>query len=609
MKMMLTLLALGLLLAGCTEDQYTSSEPAPAPVSTTAPADSLTAAVRATEIYAAYFEENLKLNPVRATFLGDHRFNDQMPNSLSQEMRDRQLALEQEYLQKISAINPDELDENDRLSRDVFKLQRELAVEGDRFPAHLAPINQFFSMPNFFAQLGSGKSAQPFKTVADYDNWLGRVGGFVVLMDQAIANMHEGVEVGVVQPGVLVKKVLPQLQAHIVDNVEESLFYGPVKAMPASFSEADRSQITGNYVRAIEQQIIPAYRKLHDFMAGEYSEAARDTVGLSALPDGKAWYDYMVKLRTTTDLSADEVHQIGREEVDRIHDEMRTVMAKVEFAGDPGDFFEYTKTEARFYYEDREQMLQDYRDLQATVDALTPALFEVFPKANFEVRAVEAYREKSSSGASYQRAAPDGSRPGIFYVNAYDLSARPKWAVESLFLHEAAPGHHFQISIQQELDGLPSFRRFGGFTAYSEGWGLYAESLGVELGVYTDPYQHFGALAAELWRAIRLVVDTGIHAKGWSRQEVLDYMYANAPIAESRAVSEAERFMAIPGQALAYKIGQLKIRELRNRAEQQLGDKFKVRKFHTQVLKDGALPLGILEAKLNRWIAAEQSAG
>jgi uncharacterized protein (DUF885 family) len=304
-------------------------------------------------------------------------------------------------------------------------------------------------------------------------------------------------------------------------------------------------------------------------------------------------------------MTPDEIHQVGLGEVARIHGEMRGVMEEVGFEGNLKDFFEFVNTDDQFFFDDAEQLIQGYRDMTEHVSELSKNLFEIFPKTAFEVRRVEPFREKSAAGGSYMAGTADGSRPGVFYANAYDIKARGKWAMESLFLHEAIPGHHFQIMIQRENEALPGFRRYGGFTAFSEGWGLYAESIGKELGVFTDPYQYFGGLNAELWRAIRLVVDTGIHSKGWTRQQVLDYMYANSAVAEARAVAEAERFMAIPGQALAYKVGQLKIRAIRDDAEARLGDKFDVKDFHTQVLKDGAMPLSILEAKIDRWIEAQ----
>jgi len=401
------------------------------------------------------------------------------------------------------------------------------------------------------------------------------------------------------------EKLVPQVDAHIVDDVKDSNFYKPVTSMPEDFSDEDRARLTTAYRDKISNTIIPAYQRISHFLGDEYNGAARETVGLYAQPNGANWYTYMVRLRTTTDMSPDEIHQIGLDEVARIHKEMRGVMEEVGFEGSLNEFFEFVNTDDRFFYDEAEELIQGYRDMSDHIAELSKSLFDVMPKSEFEVRRVEPFREASASKGSYQAGTPDGSRPGIFYANAYDIKARGKWAMESLFLHEAIPGHHFQIMIQRENEDLPGFRRFGGFTAYSEGWGLYAESLGKELGVYTDPYQYFGGLNAELWRSIRLVVDTGIHAKQWSRQDVLDYMYANSAVAEVRAISEAERFMAIPGQALAYKVGQLKIREIRNKAEAALGDKFSVKDFHTEVLKDGPMPLSILEAKLDRWIKSQ----
>jgi uncharacterized protein (DUF885 family) len=423
-----------------------------------------------------------------------------------------------------------------------------------------------------------------------------------VYVDQAIENMREGVRQGITQPRILMQKFLPQVQSQLVDNAEASGFYTPILNMPDSFSEADRTRLTAAYKDAIESKLVPAYARISNFMVDEYLAAARPTIGLLDLPDGEAWYAYKVREITTTDMTPGEIHEIGLSEVERIHGEMRAVMQQVGFDGDLNEFFKYVYADPQFFYKEPEQLIQAYRDMSAHIESLTPKLFEVFPKTPFEVRRVEPFREQSASKGAYQGGLPDGSRPGIFYANAYDVGTRPKWDMQSLFLHEALPGHHFQISLQQENEDLPRFRRFHGFTAYTEGWGLYAESLGKELGVYTDPLDYFGALNAELWRSIRLVTDTGIHAKGWTRQQVLDYMFANSATSETRAVAEAERFMAIPGQALAYKVGMLKIRAIRTAAEAQLGDRFDVRAFHTQILKDGPMPLSMLEAKIQAWV-------
>src|SRR5210317_1620592 len=556
-------------------------------------------------LFDEHFERDLELNPLSATFIGDYRYNDRMANSNSPEYMAAAQAMDEEFLQRLLEIDREQLSYQDQMSYDMFRLARETELEGDQFPGHLQPINQFYSITNFFVQLGSGASAHPFKTVKDYEDFLSRADGYSVIIDQIITNMKEGMLQGITQPRILMEKLQPQIDVHIVDDPKDSNFYAPVTNMPEDFSDDDRARLTAAYEDKIMNTIIPSYQRISNFLGDEYLANARDTVGLYAQPNGAAWYEYMVRMRTTSDMTPDEIHQVGLNEVARIHGEMRGVMEEVGFEGDLKEFFEYMNSDPQFFFDDPEELIQGYRDMSDRINGLARGLFEIFPKTGFEVRRVEPFREKSASGGSYQAGTPDGARPGVFYANAYDLSARPNWAMESLYLHEAIPGHHFQIMIQRENEDLPNFRRFGGFTAFSEGWGLYAESLGKEIGVYTDPYQYFGGLNAELWRSIRLVVDTGIHAKGWSRQQVLDYMYENSAVAEARAVSEAERFMAIPGQALAYKVGQLRIREIRNTAEKRLGDKFDVKAFHTEVLRDGAMPLSLLEAKIGRWIEAQ----
>ncbi len=592
------MLAAVLFLAACGGGEPTATQE-PAVEETT-----IDASTALHVLFEEHFERGLEMNPIRATFIGDNRYNDRLANSLSPEYRAADQAMDEEFLARLLEIDREALGYQDQLSYDLFRINREESLEGNQFPFHLQPMNQFRSLATFFVQLGSGKGAQPFKTVKDYDDFLSRAEDFSVYIDQAITNMQEGMREGVVQPRILMEKLVPQLESQLVVNAEDSGFYAPVRNMPDDFSEQDRERLTAAYKEAITNTIIPTYERLDNFIDDEYLSAARDTVGLYALPNGEAWYAYMVRLRTTTDMTPEEIHQIGLGEVARIHGEMQMVMDEIGFEGGLKDFFDFVNTDEQFFFDEPEQLIQGYRDMSDHIRELSKSLFEVFPKTPFEVRRVEPFRERSAAGGSYQAGTADGSRPGIFYANAYDIKARGKWAMESLYLHEAIPGHHFQIMIQRENEELPDFRRYGGFTAFSEGWGLYAESLGKEIGVYTDPYQYFGGLNAELWRAIRLVVDTGIHAKGWTRQQVLDYMYANSAVVEARAVAEAERFMAIPGQALAYKVGQLKIREIRTRAEARLGDQFDVKAFHTEVLKDGAMPLSMLEAKVDRWVEA-----
>ena len=559
-------------------------------------------------LYDAWFEANLKLNPMQATQIGDRRYNDRLPNMLTAEFREQTRAFNADYLARAEAIGDAGLTGQDLLSWQLFVDKRKGDLEALDYPRHLAPLNQFFSFASQFATLGSGTTAQPFKTVEDYDNWLKRARGIPAVFDQAIANMREGMLQGITQPQVIMLKVLPQLDAQIVARAADSTYFGPIKALPAEFDPAERERLQREFTVLIEQDLVPAHRRLRDFIANEYLPAARTSIGLSALPNGEAWYAFQVRQSTTTDLSPEQIHQIGLDEVARIHGQMRKLQRSMGIDGSLADFFAAMKADPANYFASEDELLKAYRDFRATVEPRLPALFDIQPKADFEIRPVEAFRAASAAGGQYNAPSQDGSRPGIFYVNTFDLKSRPRWALESLYLHEATPGHHFHIALQRELTDLPRFRRFGGETAFAEGWGLYAESLGPELGVYTDPAMLFGALSAELWRAIRLVTDTGIHAKGWTRQQVLDYMYANSAAAETQAVSEAERFIAIPGQALAYKIGELKIRELRTRAEQKLGDRFDIKAFHRQVLQDGSLPLDVLEAKIDRWVASVLSA-
>jgi uncharacterized protein (DUF885 family) len=558
------------------------------------------------KLYADFWEENLKLNPITGTFIGDTRYNDQLPNFLTADARAKQHEFDQRWLDAVQAIGPDGLDGQARISYDIFVRDRSMALEGERFPGWMLPIDQFNNFAGFAAQMGSGTSAQPFATVKDYDNWLARGKLMVPIFDTAIANMREGVTAGVVQPKALMVKVLPQLDALINDDPTKTLFWQPIANMPKDFSDADRKRLTDAYRAMIADDLMPAYKRLRTYINDEYLPKTRDTVSLSALPDGKAWYAYNVKQQTTTDLTPAQIHDIGLAEVERIHGEMQKVMDEVGFKGTMQEFFKFVQSDKQFQFKSEKDLLDAYNGLRQRVDAGVPKLFSLLPKAPFEIRPVEEFRAASMAGGQYYPPSQDGSRPGVFYVNTHDLPTRMKWEMESLYLHEAVPGHHFQIALQQELPELPNFRKFGGETAFAEGWGLYAESLGKELGVYTDPYQYFGRLQNELWRAIRLVVDTGLHDKGWTREQVIKYMLDNSAASEGESTSEAERYIAMPAQALAYKIGERKIKELRARAETALGDKFDPREFHAEVLRDGSVPLSVLEMKIDRWIASKK---
>ncbi|MDR7133977.1 uncharacterized protein (DUF885 family) [Lysobacter niastensis] len=561
---------------------------------------------RLNALYTQYWEELLRLNPLQATFQGDSRYNDQLPNFLSADYRAKEHEFNSRWLKTVESVGSDGLTGQDLLSYQIFVRDAKLSLESEQFPTWQQPINQFYNFASTAVQLGSGTGAQPFKTVADYENWRKRASKIPAIFDQAIANSREGVKHGVVQPKALMAKVVPQLDALIKDSADQTLFWGPVKNFPKDFSDADKQRLTAEYKAMIEGELMPAYKRLRTFVADEYMAQARTTSGLGALPNGSAWYAFNTRNTTTTNLTPEQIHQIGLDEVARIHGEIGGVMKQVGFKGSMQDFFKFMQNDPRFSFKDEPALLAFYRGLEAKINQRIPQQFSLIPKAPFEIRPVEAFRAQSAAGGSYMRPSEDGSRPGIFYVNTYDLPTRKTWDAEDLYLHEAIPGHHFQLALQQELTNLPMFRRFGGEIAFSEGWGLYAESLGKDLGVYTDPYSYFGYLQNELWRAIRLVVDTGLHSKGWTREQVIQYMLANSAESETQSTAEAERYMAIPGQALAYKIGELKIKELRARAEKELGPKFDVREFHAEVLKDGSVPLEVLEGKIDRWIAAKR---
>ena len=564
-------------------------------------------AARLDALYAQYWEETLKLNPVQATFQGDPRYNDQLPDFGSAEYRGKLHAFTERWLNTVQGVGSDGLRGQDLLSYEIFVRGAKNSLEGEQFPGWMMPINQMSSIASYAVMLGSGSSAQPFKTVKDYDNWLARGNRLPQLFDTDIANMRAGIKAGVVQPRALMVKVVPQLDALIKDTPEETLFWGPIRSMPADFDATEKQRLTNAYRAMIGDKLMPAYRKLRAFIHDEYLPATRSSVALESLPQGQQWYAYNVRNSTTTDMSPAQIHQLGLDEVARIHGEIRTLMAQTGFSGSLQDFFKFMQTDPRFSFKDEAALLSYYRALEDRINARIPEQFSLTPRAPFEIRPVEAFRAKSAAGGEYQSPSEDGSRPGVFYVNTFDLPTRKTWDAEDLFLHEAIPGHHFQIALQQELENVPAFRRFGGETAFAEGWGLYAESLGKSLGVYETPYDYFGYLQNELWRAIRLVTDTGLHSKGWTREQVIKYMLDNSAESETQSTAEAERYIAWPAQALAYKIGELKIKQLRARAEQALGPKFNIREFHAEVLKDGSVPLDVLEAKVDRWIASKRA--
>ena len=599
-------LLLSLAIAASLAGSLGLPSPAFAQEAATTAAPATGKAARLDALYEQYWEELLKLNPLQATFQGDNRYNDQLPDFYSAQFRAKSHDFTTRWLQKIESVGSDGLSGQALLSYEIFVRDAKDELESEKYPGWMMPVNQMGSIASYTIMLGSGTGAQPFKTVEDYDNWLARGNRLPVLFDSAIDNMRQGMQAGVVQPRALMEKVVPQLDAVIKDKPDDTLLWGPIKSMPADFSDADKARLTGAYREMIGDRIMPSYRKLRAFIADEYLPACRDSVGLDKLPDGAAWYAYNVRSTTTTDLTPAQIHQIGLDEVARIHGLMRGVMQQVGFKGSLQDFFAFMRTDKQFQFKSEDALLAFYRSLEAKIEKKIPEQFTLLPRAGFEIRPVEPFRAESAAGGEYMSPSEDGSRPGIFYVNTYDLPSRRTWDAEDLFLHEAIPGHHFQLALQQELEDIPAFRRFGGNTAFVEGWGLYAESLGKDLGVYEDPYDYFGYLQNELWRAIRLVTDTGLHDKGWTREQVIKYMLENSAASETDATAEAERYIAWPSQATAYKIGELKIQELRRKAEAQLGERFDPREFHAEILKDGAVPLQVLEGKIDRWLAEKR---
>lgn len=550
-----------------------------------------------------YYEEGLKLNPIKATFAGDNRYNNSFPNTLSEEYATKIKAYYTNYLDQLSQYNDDDLSESEQMSKAVLKWDCDINIQRLTFRQDLFPIDQMWTVNLMIGQLASGSSAQPFNTVDDYNNWLQRLDGYLEWMALAESKMKEGIESGYVLPKSLIKKVLPQLEALTLENLDQHLFYSPVKNFPETFSEEDKKALTESYTKILLEKVIPAYKSLHQFMSSDYMEAGRTSSGYDAVPNGQAYYAHQIKTYTTTNMTAAEIHLLGLDEVARILSEMEKIKAEVGYTGDLKSFFNYVRNNKDLMpFTERQQVLDNFNAIHQRMIPQLDKLFDVTPKTKFEVRRTEEFREASAS-AEYNQGSLDGTRPGIFYTPIPDPTTYNTYSDESLFLHEAIPGHHYQISLQQESTELPQFRKTLWYSGYGEGWALYTESLGKELGLYTDPYQYFGMLGAEMHRAIRLVVDTGLHSKGWTREQAIQYSLDNEAESEASITREIERYMANPGQALSYKIGQLKIRELRAKAKTALGDKFDIRQFHNQVLETGCVPLALLEDKINRWIA------
>ena len=550
-----------------------------------------------------YNEESFKLFPLNATFAGNNRYNDQLPNYLTDAFSTQLKKFYTSTKDSLVKFKDTDLSDTEKLSKAVLLWDCNINLEKLAFSQDLTPINQMWTQQLMFGQLASGAGAQPFKTIEDYNNWLKRVDHYLAWMVSTEEKMKEGIKQKHVLPKSLIKKVIPQLASLTGGAIEKHLFYQPIKNFPTTFSDTDKATLTQAYTTMVKDKVIPAYKKLHQFMSTTYLTAGRTTSGIDDTPNGKAYYTHQIKTYTTTTMTADEIHNLGLSEVARILSEMEKVKAEVGFKGDLKAFFNAVRDNKDLMpYTEPQQIIDNFNAIHTKMKPQIEKLFGKKPKTPFEVRRTEAFREASAS-AEYNQGSLDGTRPGIFYTPIPNASKYNVYSDEALFLHEAIPGHHYQISLTQENQDLPEFRKTLWYSAYGEGWALYTESLGKELGLYTDPYQYFGMLSMEMHRAIRLVVDTGMHTKGWTREKAIQYSLENEAEPENSIISEIERYMANPGQALSYKIGQLKIRELRTRAEKILGDKFSIKEFHNEVLETGCIPLALLETKIDSWIA------
>ncbi len=593
-KKITTLFLLSLFFISCKEEAQNKSNDA----------NSKVISANFNSLLENYYQDGLKLNPLSATAAGDNRYNDQFPNSLSEAYRDSLKNHYTSYKDSLSNYKDSELTETEQMSKAILKWECDINLETLSFRnAEFFPIDQMWSVNLNMGQLASGMSSQPFKTVVDYENWKKRVDGYLVWMSSVEEKMKEGMNEGYVLPKSLIVKIIPQLAAMTEKDLNKHLFYTPITNFPDDFSAEDKARLKEEYTKMITEKVIPAYKKLHDFVKNEYLPKGRTTSGIADIPNGEEYYKHQIKLYTTTDMTAAEIHQLGLDEVARISSEMVKVKEQIGYKGDLKSFFSYVRNNKELMpYKKPEDIIANFNAIHEKMKPQLEKLFDVTPKTQFEVRRTEAFRENSAS-AEYNQGSLDGTRPGIFYVPIPDASTYNIYSDESLFLHEAIPGHHYQISLTQESEVLPDFRKTLWYSGYGEGWALYSESLGKELGLYTDPYQYFGTLGAEMHRAVRLVVDTGLHSKGWTREQAIKYSMENEAESEAGITSEIERYMANPGQALSYKIGQLKIIELREKSKKELGDKFDIRQYHNQVLETGCVPLELLENKINNWVA------
>jgi len=559
-------------------------------------ADDATATLH--RLFDSEWERGLREDPTSATYLGDHRYDALWPD-MSPAANERSFQGDKAVLAQLAAIAPDQLSDADKLNRELFRRMYQGRVDSYDYGTRFTPVSQKGSV----ATAAELAELIDFKGVKEYEDWISRINGLEAAVDQTIALMQEGVKRKQVQPRIIMERVPKQIGAQIVADPATSPFYAPFRSMPDSIPADEQARLRAAASKAIAETAVPAFQRLKTYVERDYLPKCRDSVGIWDTPGGDAWYQKRIAWYTTTNLTADQIHEIGLKEVARIRGEMEKVIRQVGFQGDFPQFLQYLRTDPKFRYTDPQQLLQAYMVMAKRIDPLLPQYFGRLPRLTYGVRPIPDQSAPDTTTAYYQPGSQDGTRAGYYYVNLYKPEERPKYEIPVLTIHEAVPGHHLQIALAQELGDLPKFRRDFEATAFVEGWALYSESLGEEMGLYKDPYDKFGQLTYDMWRAVRLVVDTGMHAKHWTRQQAIDYFKANAAKTELDIVNEVDRYIAWPGQALAYKVGQMRIQALRREATKDLGSKFDLRAFHDVVLGSGAVPLDVMEANVRRWMA------
>jgi prolyl oligopeptidase len=550
------------------------------------------------ELLSEQWEKGIVRNPERASSLGDNRFNDKL-NDTSYETILKRQGETRELQETVKKIDQSKLSEDDQLNYDLYLHGIEKQIEGFQFLSYLIPIDQMGGIQIGFAGISN---YMPFNNVKDYENYLARLRAFPIKLDQTIDLMKRGVKEGWVPPKIILGSVPDQISAQFGKPIDESPLYKPFNEFPESITSEEQNRLTIEMKSVLTDFVYPAFELLFTYFNESYLPGCRESIACDDFPNGDIYYKYQIKSYTTTDLTAEEIHQIGLSEVDRIRAEMKKVINMIEFDGSFDEFLTFLRSDSQFYFTSEDELLNEYRMICKKADAELPKFFGLLPRLSYGVKPIPDYQAPASPTAYYYSGSQEAGRAGFFMANTYRLETRPKYEMEALSIHEAVPGHHLQITLAQELDNIPKFRRYGGYTAFVEGWGLYSEKLAEEMGFYKDPYSKFGQLTYEMWRACRLVVDTGMHTLGWTRQEAIDFMLSNTAKTENDVTVEIDRYIAWPGQALAYKIGELKIRELRSKAEKEMGENFNIRDFHDVVLGHGAVPLDILEKHVNEYI-------